>query len=223
MRECKKLNGVTCRGFVRTVNSLYRLTLVQNCAEVLLTRGIALACNRRPLTVGMTEVWWCVVEVMQSACVVSRLFTLLIALVWVAVQAGTCCCSWSRDLPTSERVRACYTRRVATAAVRPTARSSEIDGGSAGRACAATDELKETGSGKTPTRRRTNKWTRLNDDLWAGHWTDCDTSSDWAAWRLTMYYLQSTRRPLRRWPTVSRSRHWLVTVPQHWRRAVIAG
>jgi len=59
-------------------------------------------------------------------------------------------------------------RRVATAAVTSAPRRTEIDGGSAARACAATDELKETGSGKRPTRRWTNKWTRVNDDLWAG-------------------------------------------------------
>jgi len=50
------------------------------------------------LTLSMTEVRSCDVEVMQSACVVSRVFTPLIALLGVGELAGTCCCGWSRDV-----------------------------------------------------------------------------------------------------------------------------
>ena len=52
--------------------------------RVLLTACAAVDLDRNTEAASMTEVLWCDVELMQSACIVSRLFTLLIALLRVA-------------------------------------------------------------------------------------------------------------------------------------------
>jgi len=126
---------------------------------------------------------------MQSACVVSRLFTLLIALLSVAARTAPAAAA---DHVICQWASAAYMGRVASAGRRraPVVRlMAEVP---ASGMCGWIERNRKR---KRPTRRRTNKWTWLNDDLWAGQWTDCDTSTDHAAWRLTMNDFQSTGRP----------------------------
>jgi len=77
--------------------------------EKVVRTGVAVFWTLTVHWVWRSEVAWC--SVIQSACVVSRVFTLLIALLWVVGElAGTwccccCCCSWSRDVCDSALLR----------------------------------------------------------------------------------------------------------------------